>query len=349
MWKWIVDTVRPISLLAGFPVLIGALISKVPIKWDILYAISATMLGVGFANSFNSVIDRYIDRMNPSKETLASKRPKVAWYGVLFLLPILAFSLRNNSYNHCLFALLYYLCFLYSYSFGRVRIVKRIAVAAIIALTATLYVKTFTVPLWLFMAVAFGYFFVREGKKDRDDKKEDETMKFAWKGKIKIDSWCISAPFLAAGIYLGCLLLSRYPFGMAEAVIAFGIGISVWSYIQIRYRYQQYHMRLLHQTTGGRLGLVIAMVGLMPSFVNPTFILVVLGNTSSIIYRSFLNKRIVCSKAAIAHDSYLWASLPLLVITKVGFQPILLATSVTLAGIVFLYEQRRLNCSMGTR
>jgi len=347
MWKWIVGTVRPISLLAGFPVLIGALISKTPIRWDILYAISAAILGVGFANSFNSVVDRYIDRLNPNKETLASKRPKMAWYGVLFLLPILAFCLRSDSYNHCLFAMLYYLCFLYSYSFGRVRIVKRIAVAAIIALTATLYAKTLTLSLWLFVAVAFVYFFAREGKKDRDDRKEDEMMKFSWKGKNKFDLWCISAPFVAAGIYLGCLWLSKYPFGMAEVVIAFGIGISVWSYIQIRYRYQQYRMHLLHQTTGGRLGLVIAMVGLMPSFVNPTFIMVVLVNTSSIIYRSFLNKKIVCSKVAIAHDSYLWASLPLLVITKTGFQPVLLTASVTLAGIVFLYEQRRLNYSLG--
>lgn len=346
MWKWILGTVRPIALLAGIPVLIGALIAKAPIKWDILYAMFAVMLGVGFANSFNSIVDRYIDRLNPNKKTLASRKPKNAWYGVLFLLPVLAFCLRSNSYNHCLFAALYYLCFLYSYSFGRIRIVKRVAVAAIIALTAILYVKTFSLTLWLFMATAFVYFFVRESKKDYDDRKEDEAMKFAWKGKNKFDLWCMSAPFLAAGIYLECLLLSGYSLGMAEAVVAFGIGISVWSYVQIRYRYQQYRMHLIHQTTGGRLGLVIALVGLMPSFVNPVFILVVLVNTSSIAYRSFLNKKIVHSKMAIAHDSYLWASLPLLVMTKTGFQPVLLATSVTLAGIVFLHEKKRLSFNM---
>ena len=335
-------TVRPICLLAGFPVLIGALISKTPIKWDIFYAFFAAIMGNGFANSFNSLVDRHIDRLNPDKKTLASKKPKTAWYGVLFLLPFLAFCLRSNSYNHCLFAIMYYLCFAYSYSFGRVRIIKRIAVATIAALLAVLYVRNINLYLWLFTAGIFVFFIFWETRKDRDDRKEDETMKFVWKKK-NFDLWCMSAPFFAAGIYLGCLRLSRYPFSLAEVVIAFGIGISVWSYIQIRYRYQQYHMRLIHQTTGGRLGLVIAMVGLMPSFVNPAFILVVLVNTSSIIYRSFLNKSIVYSKAAIAHDSYLWASLPLLVVTKAGFQPVLLVTSVVLAGIVFLHEQRRLN------
>jgi 4-hydroxybenzoate polyprenyltransferase len=330
--------------MAGIPVLIGALVSKTQISWNIFHAIFAAMLGVGFANSFNSIVDRRIDRLNPSKKNLAITKPLAAWYGVLFLLPILAICLRSNTYNHCFFAILYYLSFSYSYLFGRIPIVKRVAVAAIIASTAFLYVQTFSLALWLFVGFSFVLFLVREGHKDKVDEKEDKMMRFAWKDLNRFDWWCISAPFLAVGIYIGCLCLTRYPVSLVEAVISFGIGVSVWSYIQIRYRYRQYHMRLIHQTTGGRLGAVIALVGLMPSFVNPAFILVVLANSGSIVYRSFLNRKIASCRAAIIHDSYLWASLPLLAITKAGFRPALVVASVILGCFVYLYENKRLHC-----
>lgn len=341
MWRWIVGTVRPVAFFAGIPVVIGALVSGTQIRWNIIYAVGAAMLGLGFANSFNSIVDRYIDRLNPAKKTLAVKRPLAAWYGVLFLLPVLAFCLRSNNYNHCLFAILYYLCFLYSYWFGRVRLLKRVTVAAIVALTSCLYVQTFNLALWIFASLVFLYNFIRESNKDKKDRREDELMRFYWKGS-PVDCWCLGAPFLAVGIYISCLVSNRHPIDLTEAVISFGISISVWSYVQIRYRYKQYKMRLLHQSTGGRLGAVIALVGLMPSFVTPAFILVVLWNTSSIVYRSFLNKKFAFQGIAVLHDAWLWASLPVLAMAKTGYEPVLLVTSVVIGCMVYIHENRRL-------
>jgi len=321
--------------------MLGALISEAPLHWDIVFAFGAAMLGVGFANSFNSLIDRFQDRLNPNKHTLAMEKPVTAWYGVLFLLPILAICLRSNAYNHRLFAILYYLCFAYSYSLGRVRVLKRVVVAAIIALTSLLYAQTYSLALWLFASFAFVYFFIRETGKDRADKEEDNLVRFKWQN-ARIDWWCISAPFLVVGIYLGCLYWARQSIGLTDAVVSFGMGVSAWSYVQIRYRYRHYHMHLLHQTTGGRLGAVIALVGLMPTFVTPAFVLVVLFNTCTIVYRSFLNKGFTFERIAVAHDAYLWASLPLLVMAKVGFQPALVCLSIAIGTFTYLRESRRL-------
>lgn len=341
MWKWITGTIRPIALLAGMPVIIGALLAHKHIGWDIVFAVAAAMLGCGFANAFNALSDRQIDRSNPAKKFLAQVSPLAAWYSVLFLLPPLAICLRANSYNHRLFAVMYFLSFLYSYAFGRVRIVKRIVVAAIIATTTFLYVPAPNLPVWLFAGLAFLAFFYRESKKDAQDKKEDDAVRFSWNIR-NIEAWCVCAPLLAVTIYWGSLTAAGARIDLAEMVIAFGIALSVWSYIQIRYRYKWYRMRLAHQTMAGRLGVVIAVVGLMPSFVTPAFILVVLWNVTTIVYRSFLGKTFAYQQIASIHDGWLWASLPILAMTKVGYSPILAAFALAIGCAVFFRERIRL-------
>jgi len=345
MWKWITGTVRPITFLAGIPVVVGALVSHSRIDWNIIYPFFGAMLAVGFANSFNSLIDRCVDRLNPEKKTLAVNSPIAAWYSVLFLLPVLAICLRSQMYNHCLLAVLYYLSHLYSYLFGVIPIIKRIVVAAVIASTLFLAVPTPNMPLWLLAAVLFLYMYKREGNKDNADKMEDDQMKFAWlKTRLKLDWWCITAPLLGAGLYLGSFGLVGHHIGLIEIVIAFGLSLTIWSYLEIRFQYKCYRMRLAQGTMGGRLGTVIALVGLMPSFVSPLFLLLALINASSIVGRSFLGKRIVFTSGAILHDAYLWASIPLLAATAVGFPLILLVCSIGIGCIVFFHERKRL-CS----
>jgi len=341
MWNWIKGTVRPIALLAGFPVVIGALLGHVHLGWDIVYAIGSAMLGVGFANAFNSLVDRHIDRLNPAKKFLAQVSPVAAWYGVLFLLPPLAFFLRSNSYNHRLFAIVYFTSFIYSYALGRVRVVKRIVVAACIAATAFLYVPTPNLAVWLFAGLACVCFYIRERHKDQQDKVEDNAVRFNWSFR-RLDLWYITAPLSAVAIYLLSLTTAGNRIDLTEAVICFGIALSVWSYIQIRYRYRWYKMPLVHQVTSGRLGAVIALVGLMPSFVNPAFILVVLWNVATIEHRSFLTRAFAVERLAVLHDSWLWASLPVLAMTKVGCRPELMVASLAIGCIVYYRERSRI-------
>lgn len=330
MRSWIAETIRPISFLVAIPVFLGALLSGTHMDYHIVFAMLGGILASGFANAFNSLVDRRVDRLNPQKRTLAMKHPVAAWYGVLFLLPPLAFCLRYSQYHHVLLSLLFYLSFLYSYTFGNVPVVKRLAVAAVVASTVFLYAATFTWELWLLAGLTFAFIYYRESRKDRDDRQEDEMLKFAWRGKLKLDWWCVVAPLLGAAIYLLCFPLVDSRISAAEAAVALGIMISVWAYIQIRYKYRHYRMRMLHRTSGGRLGVVIAMVGLMPSFVNPLFVMLVTANSASILYRSYLG-RLLFQRVAIAHDALLWASLPLLVMTKVGYNPLLVVAAALLA------------------
>lgn len=342
MWKWITGTARPISLLAGFPVIIGAVISKTPIHWNILYAIFAAMLGVGFANSYNNVVDRKIDKLNPAKLTLAKKHPIAAWYGVLFILSLLAICMRSNQWNHCLFSILLYLSFIYSCSIGRVPILKRIVVGVINASLPMLYVNKPNLSLWLFTGFLAVLFYFREWRKDKDDAMEDNLMRFNWHKGLKLDWWCVCAPLSAPAIYLGCLAYYRQHIGMEEAAVSFGMGLAVWAYVQIRYRYGLYRMHLIHNTTSGRLNSVISLTGLMPSFVSPTFVLIAVINVFSIVHRSYLNKTIASSRVAIGHDAWLWGSVPLLAATKVGLQPGLLIASVFLAIVTGVNMSRQL-------
>lgn len=340
--EFVNGTVRPICFLAGLLVIVGAYLGKAKMNWDICYAVLAAIFGSGFANSFNNVIDRKIDRLNLNKKTLAVRSPIAAWYVALFLLPGLAFVLRSASYNNWLMAELFYVSFIYSFVFGRMPVLKRIVVGAVVALSVLLHAREFNLELWLFLALVFGYIFTREGRKDRDDREEDSQVRFAWLGKTKYDVWCLTAPFLAAAVYTSCFVLAKHRFGLAEVVNATGIIISVWSYIQIRYRYKQYKMYLANPMMGGRIGEVVALVGLMPSYVTPAFVLIVMVNIATILYRSFLTKGFAFENVAILHDAYLWSSLPLLVMTQVGFLVSLLVVAFAIGCFVFCWERRRL-------
>lgn len=349
MRKWIAETIRPISFLVVIPVLLGTIVSGTRMDYHIIYALLGGILATGFANSFNSLVDRKVDRLNPAKKTLALRSPVSAMYGVLFILPPLAFCLRYSQFNHVLLATLLYLSFLYSYLFGNIPVFKRLSVAAITASTVFLYVSSVNLPLWVLAAVVFAFIFHRESRKDVADRMEDTLMKFAWiKNGLELNWWQAIAPILGGAIYLSCFWLVGQRISSAEVAISLGIMISVWAYIQIRYKYQQYRVRMVHRSSGGRLGIVVALVGLMPSFVNPVFLILVMINSASILYRSFLG-RISFKDTAIAHDAYLWASLPIMVMTKVGLHPTLLVVSLALASITCanMYKNRLRATALG--
>ncbi|MFA7243803.1 MAG: UbiA family prenyltransferase [Patescibacteria group bacterium] len=344
MRDWIKGTVRPISFLAVVPVLLGAIVSGTRMDHHIAYALLGAILAVGFANSFNIVIDRKIDKHNPDKKTLAIRQPVRAWYGVLFLLPPLAFCLRNCQFNHILLSILFYLSCLYSYLYGNVPVLKRISVAAIVAATAFLDVERFNLAVWVLAVVIFAFIYWRESHKDSDDRKEDTEMKFAWiRTGITLNWWLVTAPIAGAAIYLSCLVATGKPISTADIALALGIAISIWSYVQIRSKYHLYKVRLAHGAPAGRLGIVVSMVGLMPSFVNPLFLAIVVVNCASIIHRSFRGQ-IPFHTGSIAHDAYLWASLPLMAMAKVGYHPLLLAASILLASVTCA-NMHRLKCA----
>jgi len=319
--KFLLGTVRPISLLAWIPVVIGALLANASGS-GLLYGSLGSMLSVGFINAFNNLIDRFQDRHNPLKKTLAVEHPVQAYYTALFLLPAVAIMLRHVEYNTVLLACLFYIGYWYSYVFGRVPYLKRLTVALCVAGTSFLLARTYPPSLWMWALTIAGYIFLREGRKDKEDWMEDRQFRFTHTKKV--DWWCCTAPLFAAFLYLGCTGLTSGRIDLGDVMIACGLITAVWSYLQIRTVYGEYTVRLTHRTPAGRLGIVAALVGLMPSFTTTPFLLIVWINSVSVLYRSFLPRRGGRTFSAVVHDAALWGSIPVLVICKTGQAPPLL-------------------------
>lgn len=327
--KFLLGTVRPISLLAWIPVVAGACLAG-SLGWGVLYGSIGAILSVGWINAFNNVIDRHIDRLNPAKKTLAATNPVKAYEVALYLLPGITVMLRQLEYNNVLLAMLFYLGYWYSYLFGRVPYLKRIVVATCVAGTSFMLAAQYPPQFWMWVMSAFAFIFIRESGKDKADMVEDKQFRFVYPQKI--DWWCITAPVLGAVLFLGCLIAAGQPIGLDDIALATGVTIAIWSYIQIRVVYGQYHASFRHRTPAGRMGMVVALVGLMPAFVSTPLLLVVWINSVSILYRSYLPSRFARQLMAIVHDAALWGTLPIIAACRIGT---LAPSLVIAAGILF--------------
>lgn len=344
MRSWIRGTVRLSSFRAAVPPIVGALLTGQKFSIGLVFAYLGAVVSAGFANSFNNIIDRRFDRHDPRKPTLGITKPYVLYLFVLFLLPIEAQLLqRVHYYNHNLLAALFYWCFWYSYLFGRIPIAKRFAVATIVSATSFLSVRVTNLALWVWAIGLAGYIFVRESRKDAVDLEIDQKYKFTRVQKADLDTWCIGAPLFAPMLFLGCMIVSRQGLLLSHLVMMTGLSVSVWSYLQIRYRYGDYRMKFTHKRLAGLLGIVISLVGLMPVFSSYILLLLIWVNCASILYRAFLPKVTRFSKWAVAHDAYLWASIPLMAMVMTGYNLALIAISLAMFLAVFVWESGRLS------
>lgn len=323
-------TVRPISLLAPVPVLVGAALAG-DIDWGLLYGSLGAIFSVGLINASNNLVDRRQDRYDPAKRTLAVSHPVAAYWVTLLLLPGIALTLRRVEYNNVLLACLTYTGYWYSYLFGRVPYLKRIVVALCVSGTSFMFAQSYPPALWVWAACIAVFIFIRETYKDQKDMATDHQFRFAYSKKI--DPWCFTAPMLATAIYLACVIATRHSVTDHDMAIGYGLTVAVWSYIQIRARLGRYKVRFAHKAQAGRLGMLLALVGLMPSFVSVPLLLLTCVNSASILYRSFLPLHMNSTSLAVVHDALLWASLPLLVATQYGVvTPILIGV----AAFIFL-------------
>lgn len=338
--KFLLGTVRPISLLAWIPVVVGACLAG-SFNWGILFGSVGAILSVGWINSFNNVTDRRIDRLNPAKETLAATNPVKAYDVTLYILPGIAVMLRQLEYNNVLLAALFYLGYWYSYLFGRIPYLKRIVVAACVAGTSFMLAERYPPEFWMWVISAFAYILVRETRKDKADVLEDQERRFVYAKKV--DGWCIAAPLLGAAIFLGTVGFVKRSLNPADFAIAFGITVAIWSYIQIRVKDGHYRMKFSHRTPAGRMGIVVALVGLMPAFASVPLLLVVWINSVSILYRSYLPSRFARQHLAIVHDAALWGSLPIIAACRIGVltPSLMLAAGILFAGTITHQLMRR--------
>lgn len=344
MRNLVYGTVRPIALLAWIPPLVGVWLVGERIGVGTLAACFGAVVSCGFANAFNNLIDRHIDRSNPEDLSVAIRQPMAGYHIVLFLLPIQAITLRAMPYRHVVLALLFYTCFWYSYLLGRIPVLKRVVVAGVISTTAILATWRFNLGLAIWMLMLLVYNLLRESRKDKEDMEEDQRLRFFRLGGQCVDWWVVTAPPLAALTLISCALLCRPAIKLEYIVMALGLSICVWSYIQTRYRYGDYQMRLCHRSPAGRLGVVIANVALMPTFAGTALVLIVLVNTASIAYRSFLPRHRRFAHIAKAHDAALWATIPVVAMLMTGsYQPSLAILSVFIFAGVFVREHHRLS------
>jgi len=312
MRRLLYGTIRPISLLACLLPLIGAALTN-HLSFQIIWALLGAILAVGFANCLNNFFDRKIDQLNPNKHSLAKQSPLAVAVTSSWLAIGVELCLQMSGCNDTLLSVLFYFCFWYSALFGSLPIIKRLVVAGVVAGTAFLSSPPVTLKLKIWALFLGVYIYMRESGKDVADRYEDTIMRFAWLTNWsafyrQLDWWCVSAPFLAALLYLTAVLIDRSSIIWRDAPIALGLTIVVWSYIQTRYRHRWYKMRMLHRTSGGRLGTVIALAGLLPRHTEIGIVILAVCICASIAYRSYLPCRLATSRLAIWHDAALWTS-----------------------------------------
>lgn len=329
--RFLMGTVRPISLLAWIPVVVGACLAG-SLGYGILYGSIGAILSVGWINAFNNIIDRFWDQHNPNKQTLAVEHPVKAYEVALYLLPGIALMLRHVEYNNVLLSFLFYLGYWYSYLFGRVPYLKRAVVALCVTGTSFMLARHYPPQLWMWVAAVVSFIFVRETRKDHEDVKEDVQFRFVTPQSI--DWWCVTAPLLGATIFLVCVASLQHSVSLGDAAIAIGITVAIWSYVQIRTTYGRYRAKLRHRAPAGRMGIIVALVGLMPAFVSTALLIVVWINSVTILYRSYLPTRFGQRPLAAFHDAALWASLPVIAACKTGIVTPVLGV---VAGVLFFY------------
>ena len=301
------------------------------------------MVAVGLANAFNNVVDRKIDRHNQTKDTLAVTKPVMALFVVLVMAPFLALVLRETGYDYLLLSILFYASVFYSLAFGRIRIVKRLVVATIVAATAFLAVNSYPPQLWLWACLVWVFIFLRETRKDKADLVEDTLKRFVSWRQLMADWWFALAPLVGATIYLAAVCLNGHRPDENDMAIALGVALTVLAYALIRARNGWYKVRLHGNVVIGIAGLTLALSGLMPPFATGAVKLLVIFNMASIFVRAICLKSVDLRPLANLHDAWLWASLLILAMSRYqSFSVTCSLLAVTVLAIVFFKEFHRL-------
>lgn len=341
MWQLLMATVRPISLLAWIPVVVGSWLTD-SLGCPTAIASVGAVLALSLINLHNNQTDRKLDRLNLAKKTLAVKYPLIGWQLVLFLAPIGAIVLRQVGYNYLLLSVIFFVGIGYNYWLGRLPIIKRIVVATEVAALAFLSVERTTPHLWLLASFIWLFIYVRETRKDQADLQEDKMGKFLRLRGALVDYWCLSAPFLGSAIYLAASLFLERRFSAQQLVISLGTALTIFSFMQIRSRHGWYKMPFPHRLIAGQAGLSLALSALMPPFARGLLMVIVLFNLISIYLRSSLSLRANLSWLANLHDGYLWASLIIqAMISANSFPSSLVTTSILLMTLIFIWERYR--------
>ena len=298
------------------------------------------MVAVGLINTHNNQTDRRIDRHNPLKDTLAMQHPVRNHQVVTASGSILALLLRQIGYNFLLLSTLYYVGVFYNYFLGRVPVVKRLAVAIVVASTSFIAADRPNLALWVWASAVGLFIYCREVGKDRADAQEDTMARFFRKG-APADSWCIIAPFMGGLIYATTTLALGVSLTSTHLVVSLGIALTIFSFMQIRARHNWYRMRFPHRLIAGQSGLTLALAALMPPFAQGILPIVVF-NLTTIYVRSCLTTRANVSWWANLHDAYLWASLLWLAMLGPGvFSVSTFTISVIVLIAVFAWEFQR--------
>jgi len=254
--------------------------------------------------------------------------------------PILALLLRQTGYSYLLLSTLYYSGVFYNYFLGRVPIVKRLAVATIVASTSLLAADRLNPALWVWASVVGLFIYHREAGKDRADALEDAMARF-FRRDAPVDSWCIIAPFMGGLIYVLTTLALGVSLTSTHLVISLGTALTIFSFMQIRARHGWYRMRFPHRLIAGQSGLTLALAALMPPFAHGILPIVVF-NLATIYVRSCLTARANVNWWANLHDAYLWASLLWLAMLGPGvFSVSTVAISMIVLIAVFVWEFQR--------
>ena len=342
MRRFLFQTVRPISFVAWIPAFVGSLLAH-NFSWHVLTTCFGVMVAVGLANAFNNVVDRKIDRHNQSKDTLAVTKPVMALFVVLIMAPFLALALRETGYDYRLLSVLFYTSVFYSLVFSRLRAVKRLVVATIVAATAFLAVDSYPPQLWLWACLVWVFIFLRETRKDKADLVEDTLKRFRSWHHLTADWWFVLAPLVGAAIYLVAVCLNGHRPDESDEAIAMGVALTVLAYALIRIRNGWYKVKLHGNVVIGIAGLALALSGLMPPFATGAVKLLVIFNLASIFVRAICLKSVDLRPLANLHDAWLWASLLLLAMSRYQSFPVtcsLLAVLLLIA--VFAREFHRL-------
>lgn len=336
MKKLLLQTARPITLVAWIPPFVGSLLGG-GIGWHTLTACLGTMVAVGVVNIHNNQADRKIDQYNQAKDTLAVHYPVRNHQLVTAGAPLLALLLRQTGYSYLLLSALFYTGVFYNYFLGRIPVVKRLVVAAVVGATCLLAVELFNPLVWGWTALVGAFIYFRESRKDRTDAKEDNARRF-FKRNGPIDPWCIGAPLVGGAVYLATtVLLGIRPTGF-HLVITLGQALAIFSFMQIRARHGCYKMWFPHRIIAGQSGLTLALAGLMPPF-GEGIMPIVVFNLATIYVRSCLPTSVNLRWWANLHDAYLWASLVWLAMLGPGvFSPALVVTSLIMFVGVFVWE-----------
>jgi hypothetical protein len=298
------------------------------------------MVAVGLINTHNNQTDRQIDRHNQSKNTLAIHHPVRNHQVVTVGGSVLALLLRQIGYSYLLLSTLYYVGVFYNYFLGRVPILKRLAVAIVVAATSFLAIDHSNALVWIWAGAVGLFIYCREVGKDRADAQEDAMARFFRMG-APVDSWCIIAPFAGVVIYITATLLLGVKPTSTHWVISLGTALTIFSFMQIRARHGWYRMRFPHRLIAGQSGLTLALAALMPPFATGILPIVVF-NLATIYVRSCLPARSNVSWWANMHDAWLWASLVWLAMLGPGvFSLSAITLSLVVLVTVFVWEYRR--------